>query len=951
MRKWYRFTLFAALAAALIPLAAFAQTSRTTGALIGTVTDPQGGPLPGVTVTATSPQLQGSRTAVTDEKGEYILPTLPPGTYRLEYVLQGLPTVTRDNVTVSLNQTTKLNVPMQIVASEVVTVTAAQVVVDPTRTTSQTNFNQEHLKYGVVGSANRSYQNVLFQAPEANPGSGGGSNPMVSGANVAQNTYLLDGVNTTDPVTHTFGNNLAYDAIQEISIQTLGKDAEYSSSGGTVNVITRSGGNDFSGSADWRYRNTRLQQQGHRQVPVPTSIPFFGATPGATQLAFNKTLQPTINSQPQATLGGPIMRDRLWFFAALSHPRTAVTPPNLFGFQPGARTFTGWNNMAKLTMTPVTNQTLTARFIDSYASIPFSQQSSFVSPEAASIQTQGNRTYGLTYDAILSPHWLANAQVGHTPARLAVLPMSGSDLPGTVNLANGVQTGNYTGSQGRTSTRDELLANTTYYLQRAGTHAFKIGADLNRTSFNSFNNANGNPALISGYDPSFCSPAFGFPAGSTCAGYIETNPGLTIGGNPVTQRINLSVVNPSHTVDSRQFAYFAQDEWNPISPLTVRAGVRYEMVRWNSRSVTSPPDFHMWQPRLGLAYDIFNNATSVIHGYAGRIMDDNQLTLPSYGVSQPFGVAYFNLNPNTGNYQYDPRRSAIFATGELFDANLKPSYSNQYSLGFTQRVWRNTSVDLSGEYRNQKNLFEDYCGTLDAPLDNCVITNQPGFDVGVHNALRAHWQALIARVESRPYNWLDLMTSWTHARSRGSYGSSFSETQNASTLFDFYPVHFTNTYGNLSDDARNRVKIDGYVRLPLSFTVGANYYWDDGTPYTVFQNASTTQLLPYGSYFIEPRGSRRLPHYSQLDLQVQKDFPLGRTRFGLIAAVYNVMNRETVTSVSGNAGARAIADPTTGQLFIDPNQQTGANRLSPTFGIGTAWQQPRRYEIGARVEF
>src|ERR1043165_9338013 len=326
MRKWFRFTLYAAvLAAALVPFAAFAQTSRTTGALIGTVTDPQGGALPGVTVTATSPQLQGSRTAVTDDKGEDILPTPPPGTYHLEYVLQGLPTVTRDNVRVALNETTKLNVPMQLVTTEVVTVTANQVVVDPTRTTQQTNFNQEHLKYGVVGSANRSYQNVLFQAPEANAGAGGGSNPMVSGANVAQNTYLLDGINTTDPVTHTFGNNLAFDAIQEISIQTLGKDAEYSSSGGTVNVITKSGGNNFSGTFDWRYNDKKFQTQG--KDTHPTGIAYYGATPTGSALNFNKDLQPTKSSQPSLTVGGPIMRDRLWFFTALARPDTATTPP------------------------------------------------------------------------------------------------------------------------------------------------------------------------------------------------------------------------------------------------------------------------------------------------------------------------------------------------------------------------------------------------------------------------------------------------------------------------------------------------------------------------------------------------------------------------------------------------------------------------------------------------
>jgi len=145
------------------------------------------------------------------------------------------------------------------------------------------------------------------------------------------------------------------------------------------------------------------------------------------------------------------------------------------------------------------------------------------------------------------------------------------------------------------------------------------------------------------------------------------------------------------------------------------------------------------------------------------------------------------------------------------------------------------------------------------------------------------------------------------------------------------------------------------VRLPFDFTVGANYYWDSGTPWNVTQTASLTSVtgvdLPEGTYFIEPRGSRRLPHFSQLDMQVQKDFRVANTKLGLIATVYNVMNHETITALNGNAGARAKVDPTTGTVFIDPNQQTGANRLSRTFGQPTAFQTPRRYEAGIRVEF
>src|SRR5581483_2497760 len=114
------------------------------------------------------------------------------------------------------------------------------------------------------------------------------------------------------------------------------------------------------------------------------------------------------------------------------------------------------------------------KFINNNASIPFSQNSSFFSPEADSIQRQANRTYGLEYDGIFTQKWLGTVQIGHTPASLSVFPISGTNVPGTVNDINGVVTGNYTNAQARNSTRDEALATTTYYLEHAiGTHALK----------------------------------------------------------------------------------------------------------------------------------------------------------------------------------------------------------------------------------------------------------------------------------------------------------------------------------------------------------------------------------------------------------------------------------------------------------------------------------------------
>src|SRR5437764_4437525 len=136
MTKFSRFTLLSlAIALLLVPSFGFAQTSSTTGAIIGTITDTSGGVLPGVTATVTSPQLQGSRTATTDTKGEYVLPLLPPGTYKAEYSLSGLKSVVQQNIVVNLTQMTRQDAKLAMAAAaETITVSGNRVVVDPTQT-------------------------------------------------------------------------------------------------------------------------------------------------------------------------------------------------------------------------------------------------------------------------------------------------------------------------------------------------------------------------------------------------------------------------------------------------------------------------------------------------------------------------------------------------------------------------------------------------------------------------------------------------------------------------------------------------------------------------------------------------------------------------------------------------------------------------------------------------
>jgi Carboxypeptidase regulatory-like domain/TonB dependent receptor len=975
MQKLFtRATTLLAILTLLVPVTVLAQTSRTQGAITGTVTDTAGAALPGVTVTVTSPNLQGSRTEVTDADGKYQIGALPPGTYRAEFTLSGVKSQVREGISVHSGVTTSANAQMSLAVTETVTVTASQVVVDPTAAATQHVMDEEHLKYTAVGSANRSYQNVLQQAPAV----GGGANPQVAGANNAQNDWYVDGVNTTDPVTHTFGGNMAFDAIQEITILTLGKDAEYKSSGGTVNVITKSGGNEFSGSFDYRYNDPDFLTEGKEERP--TGIAYYGATPTGSTLRFNKDAQTDKSEQPQATLGGPIMRDKLWFFAATHRPETARQQPNQFGFQPGVRAFTGWNTHGKLTFTPWSNQTFTGKFTDSHALITNTQDSPVVSPEADARQFQKSRIYALAYDAVLSSKWLANFQISHRPSELASGPMSGDiDTIGIINSTNNVRTVNHTNVQGRTAFRDEILASTTYYLEQFGTHAFKVGVNFDHNEFTSFNDVTGNLDTASNRPANAPTCAqilatFNLPAGSVCTAAMFINFNAGTAANPVlTNRLQIGIRNPETTKEADMTSFYLQDEWRPIPRLTARLGVRYDGTTFDNNGGAEVPDFELWQPRVGLAYDVFNNASTVVHAYGGKIGDENQLTLPNFGVAQPIVQLFYNQNPTTGQWAL-ATGSVVSVSGGLYDPNLRQSFSNQFSFGVTQRVWRNTSIDITAEKRTQHNLFEDYgCSVLQLfgfeenpgnPECHFTMTNNPAADHGIDQPLRSDWRGLIFKVESRPTSWLDFTLSWTRAKSRGSTES----TQNQNASFDFfddrecgvdYPApipdacrldHFTNQYGYLSDDAKDRVKLNGYARLPWDITLGGSFYWDSGLAWNVTRTTPTIG----GTLFLEPRGSRRLPHFHQLDLQLQKDFQISKFRFGIIGSVFNVMNKELPLTINGNAGTLArwttAADPNSG-LFIDPNQVSGPNRLAATFGQYQTFQRPRRYEVGVRFEF
>jgi outer membrane receptor protein involved in Fe transport len=283
--KLQRFTICFFL---LILVAAGAFAQGTTGALTGTVTQ-AGANLPGVTVTIASQALQGTRTTVTNEQGDYSFPAIPPGAYKVTFSLSGLTDVVK-NATVSLVETTRLDADMKMSAvSEAITVTANQVSVMETPQV-QTNYKQETVNRLPMARTPTAQANLT-------PGVTAGVNgPTISGAMSYDNLYLVNGAVVNENLRGQTHALYIEDAIQETTVLTGGISAEFGRfTGGIVSAITKSGGNDFSGSVRDTLDN-----------------------PKWTAKSFDTQADPVdhTNNTYEETLGGRIIRDRLWFFVA-----------------------------------------------------------------------------------------------------------------------------------------------------------------------------------------------------------------------------------------------------------------------------------------------------------------------------------------------------------------------------------------------------------------------------------------------------------------------------------------------------------------------------------------------------------------------------------------------------------------------------------------------------------
>jgi hypothetical protein len=946
-----------ALGLALTP-AAQAQTAGAN--LNGRVTDKDGAPLPGATVTVTQKETGFTRTTVSESDGNFRLPSLPIGPYTIVVELNGFATVTVEEVRLNVATQRHIDVEMSpATVEESITVTAEAPLVQTEAAVGAVISEQQLENLPLNG---RQFANLAVLAPgttlayNTDPTKPGQLTVALNGGIGRNVNYIIDGGDNTDDTIGGALQNFNLESVAEFNIQTMQYKAEYGrSTGGVLTVVTKTGTNDLSGSVWGFFRDDSLNSQ-------TTSEQNAGADKA-----------PYERKQYGFAVGGPIVKDRAHFFGTYekterdqqysinTDPDGASPQPPVFPAFQGqsiAIPFEDELITAKATHNVTPKQFLQVRYgyqknADKYGA------SALAIPD--SLGTVANE-----YSSILAGHSL---QIGADSlneflfqyTKFENLISADSNNP-TIYFPSGAHAGQNPNTPQSTQQTKYQYKDDFSFTRTLGGRAnnFKVGANYIHE-----------PTLGADFSVGL-NGSFGFLADNQAA--------------PVTSiTFNGGFQGLSTPVD--QYSAYVQDDILVNNRLTLNVGVRYDYWEgfdldqrgnpiWQTLSAQTTYNEYYLQdfqgggggklsndddnfgPRLGFTYDLKGDGRQLLRGGYGVYYDfpytNATILFPAASVQSNFGVVYNHINP-TGILNPDgsffrpgdplpPNQlpgAAIPPPNEVASPTLATPYSQQLSLGYSWQVNNWLGVNVEAVTIDYKDIpFRFRANPIDPATGVRRFPQYGNFRIW-YGGGEASYDGINLSVRARATNKLELLGFYTYSEAEGNVLAGADEFrltdaghQPSLRIGSDVSVNPLDPlcgacFGPLNTDARHRITLSTVYQAPWQINVAGIFRYRSALPYTLHASNDRNgdgfriDLAPGVSHVNSERGE----DFSQFDLRLAKEFTFGPVGFELIAEMFNVFNEENPASFGLAFDAAGNPTGLTANAFAgDPGQ--GEQRLT-----------------------